>query len=119
MSARRELLAWIGQGIGKPPGWERVVRWLASPESCKSLPDMLVVRDGSSFLVQPSTVPGWNVLFCGPYEPELRTLLSTGRPGGAVPPSCASNHASATAAGSSPSSSQNVSHCAICGRIAS
>jgi hypothetical protein len=59
---------WIGSRIGKPPGWERVVRMFMSPEKC-------VVRDGMIFLAQPAVTVDWHVAFFGTYEPELRDIF--------------------------------------------
>jgi FkbM family methyltransferase len=79
-----EILAGIGRRIGKPPGWERVVRWFASPESCRDMPDICVVCDGIVFLAQPSVPLGWHVTFFGSYEPELREIFRAVLPAGAV-----------------------------------
>lgn len=77
-----DLLGYIGRTMGKPPGWERVVRRLVPPEKCRTLQDLLVFRDGALFLAQPSLPLGWNVALFGTYEPQLRDLmrgiLSTG-----------------------------------------
>ena len=70
-----DLLAWIGARAGKPPGWERFVRWFASPEKCRAIPDICLVRDGMAFIVQPSVPLGWHVAMFGTYEPELRSLV--------------------------------------------
>lgn len=76
-------LAQIGRAIGKPRGWERVVRLLAPPETCKGMKECCVVLDGVPFIVQPSTPLGWYQFFFGTYEPEVRAVIkSTLRPGG-------------------------------------
>ena len=72
MNKMIEMLAWIGNRIGKPPGWERVVMLFASPEKCRAMRDICVVRDGVAFFAQPSVPLGWRVAFFGNYEPELR-----------------------------------------------
>jgi FkbM family methyltransferase len=72
-----ELIAWIGNRIGKPPGWERVVRLFASPEKCVGMAEVCVVRDGVVFLAQPAVPVGWYVAFFGTYEPELREIFRT------------------------------------------
>jgi FkbM family methyltransferase len=77
-------LAIIGSWIGKPPGWERVVRWLAPPEKLTGIPDLQLVRDDISFIVQPSVLIGWHILFFGSYEAELRRLFRTILPRGGV-----------------------------------
>jgi FkbM family methyltransferase len=69
------LLAWTGQRIGKPPGWERAVRWLAAPEKFRGGPDLCLVRDGMAFITQPSVPLGWHVAMFGTYEPGLRAIL--------------------------------------------
>lgn len=83
MSKRIDLLAWIGQRIGKPPGWERVVRRFAGPERFRGHPDLCLVRDGICFIAQPAVPLGWHVTMFGTYEPELRDILAALlRPGG-------------------------------------
>src|ERR1700722_1370379 len=78
------ILSWIGNRIGKPPGWERVVRLLASPEKCKSMPDLFLIRDGLVFVTQPGVPIGWHIAFFGTYEPELREILRAVLPTGGV-----------------------------------
>jgi FkbM family methyltransferase len=75
MTRTIDLLAWIGSRMGKPPGWERVVRAIASPESCRAMPDVCVIRDGTIFTVKPGIPLGWHVIMFGSYEPELREVL--------------------------------------------
>jgi FkbM family methyltransferase len=70
-----ELLSSIGVRIGKPPGWERIVRLFASPEKCRAMGDLCVVRDGSAFLARPAVPVEWHVTFFGTYEPELREIF--------------------------------------------
>jgi FkbM family methyltransferase len=72
-----QLLAWLGNRIGKPPGFERVVRWLASPEKCSDLPELTLVREGLIFLARPGVQVDWHVLFFGSYEPEIRNIFRT------------------------------------------
>lgn len=79
-----DLLAWIGRRIGKPPGWERVVRTLAPPEKCVAMRDLCVIRDGLMFVAQPSVPLGWHVAFFGTYEPELREVFRTVLPADGV-----------------------------------
>lgn len=79
-----DLLAWIGRRIGKPPGWERVVRTFVPPEKCASMRDICVVRDGLVFVAQPAVPLGWHVAFFGTYEPELREVFRTVLPAGGV-----------------------------------
>jgi len=69
------IFSWIGTRIGKPPGWERIVRLFASPEQCRGMKDVCVVRDGTIFVAQPGLTLGWNVAFFGTYEPELREIF--------------------------------------------
>lgn len=83
MRKSTELVAWMGHRIGKPPGWERVVRLFVPPEKCADLPDICTIRDGVVFLAQPAVLLGWNVAFFGTYEPELRKIVETVlKPGG-------------------------------------
>jgi FkbM family methyltransferase len=75
MNRTAEILAWIGNRIGKPPGWERVVRVLAPPNRCGALGEICVMRDGTLFLARPTVPLSWYVAFFGTYEPELREIL--------------------------------------------
>lgn len=84
MKRRVSCLAGIGRWLGKPRGWERVVRWLAPPDRCGPLGESTVERDGFTFVVQPVTPVGWNVLLFGSYEPELRAIFRAAVPEGGV-----------------------------------
>jgi FkbM family methyltransferase len=85
VNLRVAILAGIGRWIGKPRGWERVVRWFAPPEKCGAIGERLVRGEGFSFFAQSVTPLGWQVLFFGTYEPELRAIFrSTIPPGGVV-----------------------------------
>ena len=84
MTKTVEILAWLGSRIGRPPGWERFVRLFASPEKCRAMPDVCLVRDGVAFLAQPGVPLGWHVAFFGTYEPELRDIVRTVLPLGGV-----------------------------------
>ena len=84
MSKMIEILAWIGNRIGKPPGWERVVMLLASPEKCRTMRDICVVRDGVVFFAQPAVPLGWRVAFFGSYELEAREVFRAVLPVGGV-----------------------------------
>ena len=77
MSLTVDALAWVGNRIGKPPGWERVVRLFTSPEKCRDMREVRVDRDGSIFIAQPSAQLGWHVKLFGTYEPELRRVFRT------------------------------------------
>jgi FkbM family methyltransferase len=79
-----QLLAWLGNRFGKPKGFERVVRYFASPEKCKDLPEFCLVRDGMIFLARPGVQVDWHVLFFGTYEPEVRRVFRTVLPLGGV-----------------------------------
>jgi FkbM family methyltransferase len=79
-----QLLAWLGNRFGKPRGFERVVRYFASPEKCKDLPELCLVRDGMVFLARPGVQVDWHVLFFGTYEPEVRRVFRTVLPLGGV-----------------------------------
>ena len=72
-----DVLAWIGHRIGKPPGWQRVVWFFASPSKCRALPDICVIHDGAMFIAQPAVPLGWHVAFFGTYEPEVREIFRT------------------------------------------
>ena len=84
MTGTIEILAWIGNRIGKPPGWERVVRTFAPPRKCREIGEICVVRDGMMFLAQPAITIGWHVAFFGTYEPESREIFRTVLPVGGV-----------------------------------
>jgi FkbM family methyltransferase len=73
---REALLAWLGHRLGKPPGWERLVRWLAGPDRFRGRGDLCLVRDGLAFIAQPTVPLGWHVAMFGTYEPELRAILA-------------------------------------------
>jgi FkbM family methyltransferase len=71
-----EALVHIGRAIGKPPGWERVVRALAPPSrfvggTLRQTP----MPDGYLFPIDPGTLIGWHVRFFGSYEPEVRVQI--------------------------------------------
>lgn len=84
MRRRAEILAWIGSRIGKPPGYERIVRRLMPIEKCASFPDICLVRDGNLFITRPGLPLGWHVAFFGSYEPELRDIIRTVLPSAGV-----------------------------------
>jgi len=75
MRRRAAFLAWLGNRLGKPPGYERVVRALMPPESCAALPEVCLLRDGSLFLTRLALPLGWHIGFFGSYEPELREIM--------------------------------------------
>lgn len=79
-----ETLACIGGVIGKPPGWERVVRLIAPPERCGAIGEICLMRDGVMFLAQPSVPLGWNVALFGTYEPFFRDIIRAVLPAGGV-----------------------------------
>ncbi len=69
-------LVRIGQLIGKPPGWERVVRALAPPTRfANSGVRSSRQPDGYVFPVDRGTLIGWSIHFFGAYEPEVRTEI--------------------------------------------
>src|ERR1700735_5392923 len=78
------LLAWLGNRFGKPRGFERIVRWFASPEKCGDLPELRLVRDGLIFLARPGVQVDWHVLFFGTYEPGVRRVFRKVLPLGGV-----------------------------------
>jgi FkbM family methyltransferase len=84
MRRRLEFLAWIGSRVGKPPGFERAARWIASMERCGSLPELCLVRDGMLFITRPGVPIGWHVVCFGSYEPELRRIMSGLLPSGGI-----------------------------------
>lgn len=84
MTRTIDLLAWTGARIGKPPGWERIVRWFAPPERFRGTPAICLERDGMAFVAQPWVPLGWHVAMFGTYEPELRSLMRALLPAGGV-----------------------------------
>ena len=79
-----EILAWVSSVIGKPPGWERLVRLIAPPERCRDIGEICLMRDGVMFLAQPSVPLGWNVALFGTYEPYFRDIIRAVLPAGGV-----------------------------------
>jgi FkbM family methyltransferase len=75
MKRRAEILSRIGMLVGKPPGYERLMRRLMPMEKCAKLPEICLVRDGSLFITRPGLPLGWHVAFFGSYEPELRAIM--------------------------------------------
>jgi FkbM family methyltransferase len=72
---RAAVMAWLGPMVGKPRGWERVMRKVVPFAECRDLSQRWIRREGFSFLAKPSVPIGYNVTFFGTYEPELRVLL--------------------------------------------
>jgi hypothetical protein len=65
-----EALARIGQVIGKPPGWERVVRAIVPPQRYANEGlDLVRQSDGYVFPIDRGTLIGWTIHFFGAYEP--------------------------------------------------
>ena len=79
-----QVLAWLGNRLGKRRGLERIVRWFAPPEKCSDLPELCLVRDGLIFLAQPGVQVDWHVAFFGTYEPEVRRIFRTVLPLGGI-----------------------------------
>ncbi len=73
-----DLVMLAGQRIGKPPGFERVIRMFWPPEKCRAMaPRLMSLRGEPLFFADPRTPLGWHVLFFGTYEPELRSFLNS------------------------------------------
>jgi FkbM family methyltransferase len=71
-----ETLARIGQVIGKPPGWERVVRAIVPPQRYTNAGlDLVRQSDGYVFPIDRGTLIGWSIHFFGAYEPEVRAEI--------------------------------------------
>jgi FkbM family methyltransferase len=75
MKRRTEILSLVGNRLGKLPGLERLVRFLAPPEKYGEIPELCMVRDGSLFLTRLALPIGWHIGFFGSYEPELRNIM--------------------------------------------
>ena len=84
MKRRAEVLCWLGNRLGKPPGFERIVRFLAPPHKFTDLPEVCLVRDGSLFVTRLALPLGWHVGLFGSYEPELRDIMRSVLPAGGV-----------------------------------
>jgi FkbM family methyltransferase len=68
-----KLLSLIGPYLGKPPGYERFVRLFCPPERIRNqAAQLLALRDEPLILADPNTPLGWNLLFFGNYESDLR-----------------------------------------------
>jgi FkbM family methyltransferase len=71
-----EMLVSIGRVIGKPPGWERVVRAVAPPQRFSNGSVRTEeTPEGYLFPVDRGTLLGWHVHFFGSYEPEVRGAI--------------------------------------------
>jgi len=70
--------------IGKPRGWERLVRALLPPVKFEGKEIYLkTMVEGYVFPVDPATMIGWNIHFFHTYEPEVREQIkSILKPGG-------------------------------------
>jgi FkbM family methyltransferase len=69
-------LTLIGRAIGKPPGWERLVRALAPPSRFVGGPlRPTAMPDGYTFPIDRGTLIGWSIHFFGGYEPEVRAQI--------------------------------------------
>jgi FkbM family methyltransferase len=68
-------LVGIGRIIGKPHGWERIVRAVAPPQRFARGAIVNVERDGYVFPIDRGTLIGWSVHFFGTYEPEVRAEI--------------------------------------------
>ena len=76
MTAVDEVLVSIGRVIGKPRGWERVVRAVAPPGRVHgSGLRPLALPEGHVFPVDRGTLIGWSVHFFGTYEPEVQAEI--------------------------------------------
>src|SRR5690242_14530772 len=66
-------LVRIGRVIGKPPGWERIVRSIAPPQRYANGDlDLVEQPEGYVFPVDRGTLIGWSIHFFGAYEAEVR-----------------------------------------------
>ncbi len=70
------ILNVIGRYVGKPPGYERLVRLFCPPEAVRGRPvELLALRDEPLIMANPRTQLGWKLLLFGDYEPELRAYF--------------------------------------------
>jgi FkbM family methyltransferase len=73
-----ELLITAGRYVGKPRGWERVVRWFAPPGNYVTAKSRVVTTaEGMKFLAEPTSLIGWYALFFGEYEPEAQKVMAS------------------------------------------
>lgn len=73
MTGVDDVLVTIGKVIGKPPGWERVVRAVAPPRRfANGGLRQRRMPEGYIFPLDRGTLLGWNIHFFGSYEPEVR-----------------------------------------------
>jgi len=61
--------------FGKPPGLERVIRYLSPPGQLQNCAYYKEFPDGYSFEVDPATMIGWNIHFFLTYESEVREQI--------------------------------------------
>jgi FkbM family methyltransferase len=75
-------LARISRLIGKPRGWERIVRTLAPPARfAGGRIEQAPQPEGFVFPIDRGTLIGWSIHFFGTYEPEVRAEVRRLRPG--------------------------------------
>jgi hypothetical protein len=77
MNRRAEILSWIGTRIGKPPGFERIVRFLMPIHRCSRISEICLVRDGYPFLTRTALRLGWHVAFFDIAGLRNRTRMLT------------------------------------------
>lgn len=71
-----EVLVSIGRVIGKPRGWERLVRAVAPPRQfVNGGLRQQRMPEGYIFPLDRGTLLGWHIHFFGSYEPEVREQL--------------------------------------------
>lgn len=72
----------LSRVFGKPPGWERAIRYLSPPGHLHNCAYYRKFPDGYTFQVDPATLIGWNIHFFLTYEPEVREQIKAAlRPG--------------------------------------
>ena len=75
MSATASLLGRFGRHIGKPPGYERLVRAIVPPGKMPEGVEVTLHLEKSTFVTRPALPLDWNLFFFGTYEPELRRIM--------------------------------------------
>jgi FkbM family methyltransferase len=72
---RAAVMACLGPLIGKPRGWERIMRCLVPFDACAGLAPKEIVREGFKVVSNPSVPIGYHLRFFGSYERQLRAVM--------------------------------------------
>lgn len=75
LEQRAAVMAFLAPMIGKPRGWERVVRRIVPFESCPALSPEEICREGFKVISNPSVPIGYHLRFFGSYERQIRAVM--------------------------------------------